>query len=82
VKRIAAALPPGEAATYLLGLKYIEALPQIAQGKGTSIFLPSEATGVLGAIGGIKEMLRGSGGIAGLERGPVLGSGPLDRTEK
>jgi regulator of protease activity HflC (stomatin/prohibitin superfamily) len=65
VKRIAAALPPGEAATYLLGLKYIEALPMIAQGKGTSIFLPSEATGVLGAIGGIKEMLRGSGGIAG-----------------
>jgi regulator of protease activity HflC (stomatin/prohibitin superfamily) len=65
VKRIAAALPPGEAATYLLGLKYIEALPQIAQGKGTTVFLPSEATGVLGAIGGIKEMLRGTGGIAG-----------------
>jgi regulator of protease activity HflC (stomatin/prohibitin superfamily) len=70
VKRIAAALPPGEAATYLLGLKYIEALPQIAQGKGTSIFLPSEATGVLGAIGGIKEMLRGSGGIAGVPAAP------------
>jgi regulator of protease activity HflC (stomatin/prohibitin superfamily) len=68
VRRIAASLPPGEAATYLLGLKYIEALPQIAQGKGTSIFLPSEATGVLGAIGGIKEMLRGSGGIAGADR--------------
>lgn len=68
VRRIAASLPPGEAATYLLGLKYIEALPQIAQGKGTSIFLPSEATGVLGAIGGIKEMLRGSGGIAGSDR--------------
>jgi regulator of protease activity HflC (stomatin/prohibitin superfamily) len=82
VKRIAAALPPGEAATYLLGLKYIEALPQIAQGKGTSIFLPSEATGVLGAIGGIKEMLRGSGGIAGQERTSLLGSGPLDPTGK
>lgn len=82
VKRIAAALPPGEAATYLLGLKYIEALPQIAQGKGTSIFLPSEATGVLGAIGGIKEMLRGSGGIAGQERTSLLGSGPLDPTDK
>ena len=65
VKRIAAALPPGEAATYLLGLKYIEALPQIAQGKGTTVFLPSEATGVLGAIGGIKELLRASGGIGG-----------------
>jgi regulator of protease activity HflC (stomatin/prohibitin superfamily) len=82
VKRIAAALPPGEAATYLLGLKYIEALPQIAQGKGTSIFLPSEATGVLGAIGGIKEMLRGSGGIAGQERTSLLGIGPLDPKDK
>jgi regulator of protease activity HflC (stomatin/prohibitin superfamily) len=70
VKRIAAALPPGEAATYLLGLKYIEALPQIAQGKGTTVFLPSEATGVLGAIGGIKEMLRGTGGIAGDKPAP------------
>ncbi len=64
VKRIAAALPPGEAATYLLGLKYIDALPQLAAGKGTTVFLPSEATGVLGAIGGIKELLRASGGIA------------------
>jgi regulator of protease activity HflC (stomatin/prohibitin superfamily) len=64
VKRIAAALPPGEAATYLLGLKYIEALPLLAQGKGTTVFLPSEATGVLGAIGGIKELLRASGGLA------------------
>ena len=81
VKRIAAALPPGEAATYLLGLRYIDALPQIAQGRGTSIFLPSEATGVLGAIGGIKEMLRGSGGIAG-DKAPVpgaLGSGPTEQ---
>ena len=83
-KRIAAALPPGEAATYLLGLKYIEALPQIAQGKGTTVFLPSEATGVLGAIGGIKELLRASGGIGGGgEPRPTLPSGalpgPMDR---
>ena len=51
VRRITAALPPGEAATYLLGLKYLEALPQLAQGKASTIFLPSEATGVLGALG-------------------------------
>jgi regulator of protease activity HflC (stomatin/prohibitin superfamily) len=79
VKRIAAALPPGEAATYLLGLKYLEALPQIAQGKGTTVFLPSEATGVLGAIGGIKELLR-AGGTKATESTPssgALGSGPL-----
>jgi len=64
MKRIAASLPPGEAATYLLGLRYIDSLPQIAQGKGTTIFLPSEAIGVLGAVGGIKELLRGAGGLA------------------
>ena len=64
VKRITAALPPGEVSTYLLGLRYIDALPQIAQGKGTTIFLPSEATGVLGAIGGMREMLRATVGAA------------------
>ncbi len=80
VRRIAAALPPGEAATYLLGLKYLEALPALAQGKGTTVFLPSEATGVLGAIGGIKELLK-AGGSSSEPQAPrpsgALGSGPL-----
>jgi len=80
VRRIAAALPPGEAATYLLGLKYLEALPALAQGKGTTVFLPSEATGVLGAIGGIKELLKAGGSSS--EPPPqrpsgALGSGPF-----
>jgi len=57
VKRIAAALPSGDAATYLLGLKYLEALPALAAGKGTTIFLPSEAAGVMSAVGGLKHML-------------------------
>jgi hypothetical protein len=42
---------------YLLGMKYLEALPQLTQGKGTTIFLPAEAAGVMGALGGIKELL-------------------------
>src|SRR5919202_2141233 len=57
IQRIANALPEGQAAMYLLGLKYLDALPALAQGKGTTIFLPSEATGVLGAVGGIREIL-------------------------
>jgi regulator of protease activity HflC (stomatin/prohibitin superfamily) len=57
VRRIAGALPPGEAATYLLGLKYLEALPVLSAGKGTTIFLPSEAAGVLGAVGSLRQML-------------------------
>jgi regulator of protease activity HflC (stomatin/prohibitin superfamily) len=61
IGRIASALPEGQAATYLLGQKYLDALPQITQGKGTTIFLPTEATGMMGALGGLKEMLRAGG---------------------
>ena len=62
IRRITSALPEGEASMYLLGLKYLEALPQVTAGAGTTIFLPSEAAGVMGAIGGIREMLKGGTG--------------------
>ena len=58
IARIAAALPEGQASTYLLGLKYLEALPHLAAGKGSTIFLPAEASGVMGALGGLRELLR------------------------
>ncbi len=70
VRLIAASLPDGQAATYLLGLKYLEALPQLAQGKGSTIFLPSEATGIMSALGGLKEMLR-TGGTEASATGPM-----------
>ncbi|HTE47573.1 MAG TPA: SPFH domain-containing protein [Gemmatimonadaceae bacterium] len=63
IQRITAALPEGQAAMYLLGLKYLEALPAITQGKGSTIFLPAEATGVMGALGGMRELLRSTAGI-------------------
>src|SRR5688500_3914036 len=64
IQRIANSLPEGQAAMYLLGLKYLEALPHVAQGKGTTIFLPAEATGVLGALGGMRELLGKAGAAA------------------
>ena len=65
IRRIAASLPEGQAAMYLLGLKYLEALPRLAEGKGSTVFLPTEATGVMGAVGALREMLtRGGGGTA------------------
>jgi regulator of protease activity HflC (stomatin/prohibitin superfamily) len=57
IRRISESLPEGQAAMYLLGLKYLDALPTLTQGHGTTIFLPAEATGVLGAIGGMRELL-------------------------
>src|SRR6476661_5355284 len=57
IKRIAEALPDGQVAMYMLGLKYLEALPQLTQGKGSTIFLPTEASGVMGALGGMRALL-------------------------
>src|SRR5687768_6605432 len=62
IQRITASLPEGQAAMYLLGLKYLEALPAVTQGKGTTIFLPAEASGVMGALGGMRELLKATAG--------------------
>jgi regulator of protease activity HflC (stomatin/prohibitin superfamily) len=57
IGKIASALPEGQAAMYLLGMKYLEALPTLAQGKNSTIFLPAEAAGVMGMIGGLRELV-------------------------
>lgn len=64
IRRVAGALPDGQAAMYLLGLKYLEALPKLAEGKGATIFLPTEASGVMGAVGALRELVaRGMPGV-------------------
>jgi hypothetical protein len=71
IRRIAAALPDGQAAMYLLGLKYLEALPRLAEGKGSTIFLPTEASGVMGAVGALRELVaRGMPGQTAAAAGP------------
>ncbi len=61
IRGVAASLPPGEAATYLLGLRYVDALPLITQGKGTTIFLPAEAAGAMSAIGALRKVMDAAG---------------------
>lgn len=53
----------GNPTSYLIALKYLDSLAEIARGQATKIFLPIEATGVLGALAGVREMLamEGSG---------------------
>lgn len=47
-------------AHYLLAQKYIQMLSQMADGdKSKVVYLPYEATNLMGSIGGIKEMLKG-----------------------
>ena len=64
IQKIGSALPEGQAAMYLLGMKYLEALPTLAQGKNSTIFLPAEAAGVMGAIGGLRELVSRTGAPA------------------
>lgn len=55
------AIHDGQPTNDLLAVKYLQSLPAIANGRATKIFLPTEATAALGAIGGVAELLRGAG---------------------
>lgn len=44
----------------LIAIQYLEALKEMANGTSTKVFLPYEASGVLGALGGIKEIFKES----------------------
>lgn len=47
-------------ANYLLAQKYIQMLNEVAQGDKTkTVFLPYEATNLMGSLGGIKELFKG-----------------------
>ena len=47
-------------ANYLLAQKYIQMLNEVAQGDKTkTVFLPYEATNLMGSIGGIKQLFKG-----------------------
>ena len=45
-------------ASYLIAQKYLESLTTIATGAQKVVFLPFEAAGVMGSLGGVKEMFK------------------------
>jgi regulator of protease activity HflC (stomatin/prohibitin superfamily) len=56
IRSVYAAIHEGNPSSDLLAVKYLEALQGIADGRATKIFLPSESTAMMGALGGIKEL--------------------------
>ena len=42
----------------LIAIQYLESLKVVANGQASKVFLPYEASGVLGALGGIKELFK------------------------
>ncbi len=57
LERIRQALGGDRAAGYLIAMKYLESLEKIADGQATKVFLPFEASGVLGSLGSMSEVL-------------------------
>jgi regulator of protease activity HflC (stomatin/prohibitin superfamily) len=62
VRSVFAAIHEGRATNEVLALKYFEALRAIADGRATKIFLPTEMSGLFGAVGGLAELLRSDNG--------------------
>ena len=51
----------GDPVNYLVALKYLETLKEMTSGQDNKVvYIPWEATGALGALGGIREMLAGN----------------------
>jgi SPFH/band 7/PHB domain protein len=47
-------------ANYLIAQKYIQMMEELAKNENQkTVYLPYEATGVMGSLGGIKEMFKG-----------------------
>ena len=58
IETVFGAIHKGDPTNDLIAIKYLEALQKLADGQATKIFLPYEATGILGSIAGIGELLK------------------------
>ncbi len=62
IAKVYGAIHEGDPTNDLIAIKYLEALAAIADGQATKIFLPVEATGVMGSIGGIADLFGNGAG--------------------
>ncbi len=58
IQTVYAAIHSGNPTNDLIAIKYLEALQKMAEGQATKIFLPYEASAILGSIAGIGEILK------------------------
>jgi regulator of protease activity HflC (stomatin/prohibitin superfamily) len=58
IETVYRAIHKGDPTNDLIAIRYLETLRSISDGRATKIFLPYEATGILGSIAGIGEILK------------------------
>ena len=90
IRQVYGAIHEGDPSPDLIAIKYLETLALVADGQATKVFLPTEATALLGALGGMRELLStpppsggGSGGSGGAEAaGAAAGRSRSSRATK
>ncbi|MDP8936693.1 MAG: SPFH/Band 7/PHB domain protein [Actinomycetota bacterium] len=65
IRSVFQAIHDGDPSSDLIAIKYMETLRAMADGQATKIFLPTESTALLGALGGIKELFGAVDGEVG-----------------
>lgn len=78
IGKVYTAIHQGDPTNDLIAIKYLEALAAIADGQATKIFLPIEATGIMGSIGGVADLFGTNGAgdpQAGKEQKPLPAPG-------
>lgn len=65
VLKVYEAIHNGNPTQDLITIKYLETLTKMADGQATKIFLPFEATALLGGLGGIAEILQDRPALSG-----------------
>lgn len=58
IERVYSAIHKGGPTKDLITIKYLEALAKMADGKATKLFVPYEASGVMGSLGMIADVLK------------------------
>jgi len=58
IQTVFGAIHEGKPTNDLIAIKYLESLQKIADGKATKVFLPYEASAILGSIAGIGELFK------------------------
>ncbi len=61
IRAVYEAIHDGRPSPDVIAVKYLETLQVMAAGESTKILLPTEATALLGALGGMTELLKGDG---------------------
>ncbi len=58
IQDVYSAIHKGMPTKDLIAIKYLETLEKMADGKATKLFLPMESSGILGSLGGLRELFR------------------------